>query len=193
MQVVHREPPKDVVDSYFETTYSDYDKVKILIEQGGIYLDMDVMVVRPFDDVRRYGCTLGLENLIRTCAGVIVCEKHHPFLYVWLDTYYDDYEEYKHIWAFHSGNVPTVLIRRYPNLIHIEPMKFHRPGPHPDFLGSIWGNLTFPWEENYSVHTYIRLLNKFPIITEETIKTMNSTYGQMARQVFYGSKEMILH
>ena len=188
MQVVYREPPKSIIkEPPYETLYADYDKVKILIEQGGIYLDLDVMVVRSFDEVRKYGCTVGLEDHIKVCSGVIICAKEHRFLYVWLDTYYDDYEQYKDIWAFHAGNVPSVLVKRYPHLVHVEPYNFHVPNYKPEGLEYIWGNKTFAWKEHYAVHTWIRK-SLLPLPTEISILTMNSTYGEMARQVFYGTK-----
>ena len=188
IKVVHREPPKDVlIDPPYRILYADYDKVKILIEQGGIYLDLDVMVVRSFDEIRKYGCTVGLEDRVKVCSGVIVCSKEHPFLYVWLDTYYDDFQEYKHIWAFHSGNVASVLIKRYPHLVHVEPYKFHVPNYKPEGIKYIWGNKIFDWKEHYAVHTWIRS-SYLPYPTETSILTTNSTYGQMARQVFYGEE-----
>lgn len=41
---------------------SDYARCKILYEQGGIYFDTDVEVIRPFDDVIATGAFLGCEN-----------------------------------------------------------------------------------------------------------------------------------
>ena len=188
MQVIKREPPRAIIkDSPYETHYSNYDKVKILIEHGGIYLDMDVLAIRPMDDLRKYSCTVGLESTVKVCSGVIVCSKDHPFLYLWLDNYYDEFDQYKHIWAFHSGQVPSVLIKRYSNLVHVEHRKFHKPDYHDDQLEYICGNKTYPWKDNYTLHTWIRVWKeKCPFPTEESIKTMNSTYGQIARQVYYG-------
>ena len=190
---MHRNPPRDVIKHpKYPEDYSDYDRVKILQEQGGIYLDMDVMVVRPFDEVRKYECTVGMENTVKVCAGVIVCAKDHPFLYLWLDAYYNEYEQYKNIWAFLSGNIPSVLIRRYPRLIHVETTKFHRPGLHRNFLGSIWGKRTFAWKNNYAIHTYIRFRPKrIPYPTEKLIRRMDSTYGKIARLVYYGTEKLM--
>ena len=33
--------------------------LKILHEMGGIYLDLDTLVVRPFEDLRKYPCVIG--------------------------------------------------------------------------------------------------------------------------------------
>ena len=165
--------------------------MKILIEYGGIYLDMDVLAIQPLDEVRKYECTVGLEDYYKVCSGVIVCAKNHPFLYVWLDTYYDDWEDYKHIWAFHSGNVATVLTKRYPHLIHIEPEKFHWPSYHQGDLQYICGAKTFPWRDHYVLHTWIRMCIFCPLPSEDSIRTMNSTYGQIARQVYFGSDRIL--
>ena len=173
----------------FETDYSNYDKIKAVMETGGIYLDLDVMVVKSFDPLRKYECTLGLERPDSLCSGIIVCVKDHPFLYLWLNSYYDDFQ---HVWGYNSGKVSTRLMQRYNGLIHMEEFTLHRP----DWLhiDQIFGNLTYPWNNNYAIHTWIRkagndIQNN---ISPEYIKTMNSTYGQIAREVFYGSPALII-
>ena len=188
-QVVKREPPKKVLKTiYHDTDYSDFDKVKILIEQGGIYLDLDVMVIKSFDDLRRYPCTLGFELEHRVCSGVIVCTKEHPFLYLWLNSYYEDFRKF---WAHNSGTVSSRLVHRYPDIIHIEETKLHVPNYQN--VKQIWGEI-YDWKDNYAMHTWIRVAyprHIKPYPTPESIKTMNTTYGQMARAVFYGSPELI--
>ena len=173
----------------YETDYSDFDKVKIIMERGGIYLDFDVMVVKSFDPLRKFNCTLGLESPNKLCSGVIVCVRDHPFLYLWLNSYYEDF---KFQWSYNSGIVSTRLMKRYDGLIHVETNTLHRP----NFLqlDQIWGNSNYPWRNNYAVHTWIRKANNNikANISPEYIKTMNSTYGQIAREVFYGSPSLIL-
>ncbi len=41
---------------------SDYARYKILYEQGGIYFDTDVEVIKPFDDILSKGAFMGCEN-----------------------------------------------------------------------------------------------------------------------------------
>lgn len=41
---------------------SDYARYKILYEQGGLYFDTDVEVIKPFDDILEKGAFMGCEN-----------------------------------------------------------------------------------------------------------------------------------
>lgn len=41
---------------------SDYVRIQVLYEQGGIYFDTDVEVIRAFDDILKCGAYMGCEN-----------------------------------------------------------------------------------------------------------------------------------
>lgn len=41
---------------------SDYARFKILYEQGGLYFDTDVEVIKPLDDILARGAFMGVEN-----------------------------------------------------------------------------------------------------------------------------------
>ena len=121
-------------------------------------------------------------------GNYILCTKHHPFLYLWLNSYYDDFREE---WTYNSGVVSTRLMNRYKGLIHAENHTLHWPSWSN--LAPIWGTKTYDLSQNYAMHTWIRLaknyLKEYP--SPETIKTMNSTFGKIARTVFYGSPDLI--
>ena len=174
--------------THFETDYANFDRIMILLEHGGIYLDFDVLALKPFDDLRKYNCTLGLEELNRICSGIILCTTNHPFLYLWLDHYYEDY---KAQWAYNSGQVSTRLMNRYKGLIHVEGHTLHWPSWSN--LDPIWGDKTYDLSKSYAIHTWIRLAKKYFVEypSPESIKTMNSTFGKLARTVFYGSPDLI--
>ena len=74
------------------TSHSNVDRVKVLMEYGGIYLDLDVLVTQPLDDLCRYPCTLGREQETKVCCSAIVCAKQSPFLLLWINAYLDDYQ-----------------------------------------------------------------------------------------------------
>ena len=142
------------------------------------------MVVNSFDTLRqKYNCTIGWQGPNAVCSGVIVCAPGSPFLYLWLNMYHEDHRK---TWAYNSGTVPSILQNRFPNLVHVEKTTMHVPGWRD--LAKIWGNQTYSWRENYTVHTWIRLAIKKRLIsypTPDSIKTMNTTYGEIARDIYY--------
>ena len=162
-QVIDRKPPEDALKKvYFETDYSDYDRVKVLIDQGGIYLDLDVMVAQSFDKLRTYSCTVGLGRKKQISNGVIVCSKDHPFLYMWLQGFYEDHRKER---SYNSETYPTIIAKRYPHLVHIEKSTLHGPGYQN--LWEIWGNASYPWQTKYSLHTWIRSARQKGFLKEE--------------------------
>ncbi len=60
---------------------SDYARLKIIYENGGIYLDTDVELIKPLDRILEKGSFMALQhdNLVATGLG-FAAEKGHPFL-----------------------------------------------------------------------------------------------------------------
>jgi hypothetical protein len=118
------------------------------------------------------------------------------FIYLWIDTMLNDYQEDK--WAYISGYMPTVLVKRFKNtgIVHTEPSSIHYPN-HGEMRYLI-GPEPFEWSRNYAVHLWHRIwkqtkhYERVKINNATSIRTMNSTYGQIARKIYYGSPEMIL-
>ena len=175
----------------FYTSHSNVDRLKVLSEYGGIYLDLDVLVTKSFDDLRRYVCTVGLEVETKACGSIIVCSNTSFFLYMWMNAYLDDYRIEE--WAYNTGKVPFNLARRYPHLVNMEPTRLNRPNYRE--LSKIWGSSSFNWQENYAVHIWYRLWMRrnphYKEPDEDNVKTLNSTFGQMARTILYGSPQFI--
>lgn len=60
---------------------SDYVRLKIVYEQGGVYLDTDVELVRSLDALVEQGAYMGFENSDRVATGLgFAAEAGHPFL-----------------------------------------------------------------------------------------------------------------
>ena len=200
VKVVHRDPPEElygeeVKKPMFYTSHSNVDRVKVLMEFGGIYLDFDVIVTKPFDDLRKHTCTMGLERETQACGSVIVCNKNALFLKMFITAYLDDYRIEE--WAYNTGKIPWKIWKRFPQLIHMEETKLNRPNFKE--LSLIWGPDTFKWRDNYAVHTWYRLWkDQSPYYhgvepNEENIKTWNGTWGEMARTVLYGRADKMVN
>jgi hypothetical protein len=96
---------------------ADVIRLEVLLEHGGIYLDIDTFVLRPFADysLMLHDVVMGMEarqlNFLRLpmsddemdptglCNAIIIARKGAEFLHRWMDTY-DGFVE-KH-WAEHS-------------------------------------------------------------------------------------------
>lgn len=193
----YREPPVELFGDkikppMYYTSHSNVDRTKILSEYGGVYLDFDTFVLRPLEDLRRYECTIGLEQPTKACGSIIICAPKALFLLMWLNSYIDDYREE---WAYNTGQVPANLARRFPHLVHVETSRLNRP--NFEELDQIWGPNTFDWRNNYALHIWYRIwkdMSPYYDGTEPdpiTIKSMNNTFGQIARTIYYGKPELM--
>lgn len=59
---------------------ADFVRLKVLCENGGIYLDTDMMVVKSFDSLLENECFFGAENQDYINAAIIGCEKKNEFI-----------------------------------------------------------------------------------------------------------------
>ncbi len=66
---------------------SDYIRVWVLYHYGGIYLDTDTEVLKPFDDFLHLPGVLSFEVDDCLLASVMLVEPHHPFMKRLLDSY----------------------------------------------------------------------------------------------------------
>ncbi|WP_280178412.1 glycosyltransferase family 32 protein [Skermanella aerolata] len=64
---------------------ADYMRLWALHNEGGIYMDTDVEVIRPFDDLLVKPFFLGRESPTSVGVGIIGATKGHPFLKLVLD------------------------------------------------------------------------------------------------------------
>ena len=121
---------------------------------------------------------------------------HAPFMYLWMDRALNDYNVKK--WAYISGTIPSTLIDRYykRGIVHIETATIHTP--NSKHLNQLIGPDLYDWSNNYAIHLWYRLWsehnnwNKWKIDPNpESIKRSNTTFGQIARFIYYGSPNML--
>ena len=58
---------------------SDYARFDILETHGGIYMDTDMLLIKPLDELLENDCFFGYENDKSISCGVIGCLPHDPF------------------------------------------------------------------------------------------------------------------
>ena len=66
---------------------SDYLRLKTLYEQGGIYVDTDMLVIRSFDPLLSESMFLGKESEESINAAIVGATQGHPFLKLLIDYY----------------------------------------------------------------------------------------------------------
>jgi hypothetical protein len=166
---------------------ADVLRLRVLIEQGGIYLDTDVMVHRDFDDLLDNEVVLGREDAQgpKLCNAVILARAGAPFLERW----YAEYRSFRgtsgaEYWAEHSVLLPFRLMQQYPDEITVLPHDaFHWPGPTNEELALMFG----PWpgrevRSRYANHLWAQLSLRYTWdLTPGQVRRVDSAFHRWAR------------
>jgi mannosyltransferase OCH1-like enzyme len=190
INIIYVNPPEEVFgNKLFHAAHkSDVLRIQILKENGGIYMDLDIICKKPFFPLYKYNFVMGKQGKWRKmglCNGVILAEKNAEFLSIW----YNEYKTFRSkghdkYWAEHSVLRPLLLSKKFPDLIHIEPYdSFHFPLYYSFSLKKIFEKcIDFPnaychhlWEAA-SKDKYLKNLNENEIFNKDT------TYNIIARK-----------
>lgn len=111
---------------------ADIIRLQNLIEEGGIYMDLDTISKKPFTPLLKNKFVIGRQGKWRNmglCNAVMMSEKNSEFARIWLEQYKSFRSKGKDkYWAEHSVEVPLMLSKKYPSLLHIEKYNsFHFP------------------------------------------------------------------
>jgi hypothetical protein len=114
----------------FTEHLSDVLRINILKEYGGIYLDIDTVCIKSFNDLLEKKFVMGIENakigendeniLVGLCNAVLISEKDSEFINIWINDYINNY---KPDWNHNSVKRPLLLSYEFPHLIHVEPQE----------------------------------------------------------------------
>lgn len=158
VELVQVKPPQEFAGVEL-TSYqykADILRLQILQEQGGAYLDIDVISLKSFDDLWHESCVLGLENQDGTSItnAVILVEPGHPFISRWLEETGHNLKDRP--WAWHGVCLPYEIYssQGWPD-IRLEPRSSFMPfdfretgifDSSPDYLDSL--------ESSYTMHMW---------------------------------------
>ncbi len=60
---------------------TDYIRLKVVYDNGGVYLDTDVELLKPLDNLIKNGAYMGLQNETEVATGLgFAAPKEHPFI-----------------------------------------------------------------------------------------------------------------
>jgi len=150
---------------------ADIIRLEALRDYGGIYLDLDVFVVRNFDSLLNLDVVLGQEARPRPtfsrrpgsesvdepvglCNAIILAKPFAPFITRWLSSYRSFNH---HRWADHSSVIPWALAQAHPDeLTVLGPRAFFYPLWHEDDLWLV--HRTTDWDfdrsEQFAYHAW---------------------------------------
>ena len=168
---------------------ADVIRMEALLTYGGIYMDMDVVALKPMHALQeRHSCILGQEQ---TADGThphglgnayMLTHKAAPFFYQWYQAYKKfDYNQ----WAALSIHLPIRLSRSLPNHVYeLGPEAFYWPSFDETGKQQMYFSDTFDLAGNYAVHLWSggkphRQTQK----TFDDLCALNNTWGRIARTV----------
>src|SRR6185437_4249804 len=152
-----------------------------------IYLDLDVLCVKPFTDLLQNEFVMGEEKIddtiIGLCNAVILSKKNALFATKWLEGYSEETSLWQGFqsqdWNEMSVKYPYYLSNLYPGDIKkVSYKKFFSPTYQTEELDTFFLKNTNDFDEAYCHHlwnsiTYDNYLSKF---TEESINQGTSTF-----------------
>ena len=171
---------------------ADVVRLTVLLREGGVYLDSDVIPLRSFEELRRLGeggkCVMGLEEApgqVGLANAVILSPANASFLRRWWDRY-KDFAPAKS-WAFHSVLLPRELALANPTEITtLSGAAFFTP---------VWTQLAelyvrddgYNFVDNFALHLWTSQETKayggLKELTVQAIWSGNGSFHRVARQV----------
>jgi hypothetical protein len=180
---------------------TDFLRLELLQESGGVYADIDTLFVQPFPETlwqKRF--VIGQEGDIidqatgqrrhSLCNALIMSQPGAIFGRLWLEQMESSFDG---SWSAHSTLLPYELSREYPDLIHIEPVRsFYKHLWTREGLETLLEGLDDDFQDVYSMHLWQHLwwsperrdFTSFHggMLTESYIREVDTTYNIVARK-----------
>ncbi|XP_077861758.1 uncharacterized protein LOC144342563 [Saccoglossus kowalevskii] len=193
--VVHRQPPVSVFNKSINPEWpehqSDVARLQILMKFGGIYLDTDIFILKSLEPLRYYDYVVGRQSSCCLNNGIILASNNSEFLRI----FYENYRTYNaRCYSCMSIKKHNEIAKQHQDLVHVESYSLVQPN-FDRWKTIFYGK--FNWQENhYSVHLWMKQFkqkNKSTVFTRESVKKMDSAFGQMCRYIYYGTSDCIEH
>jgi mannosyltransferase OCH1-like enzyme len=159
---------------------SDYVRFWVLYNEGGIYLDTDMYVLKSLNDTLNTNCFLGWENKEETIinSAIIGAIKHHEFIHI-IKKHYEHLE-------FDNENIPSLVVPRIISKLYTDYNKKTEI--------SIYSYDTFyplPYENKEDAKNFLRYRTKNTI----AIHLWNISWGKKSAKIrdliLYYTKKLI--
>lgn len=168
---------------------ADYVRLAKLQERGGVYLDLDVLCLKSFDDLlhSNHEIVMGKERdpsdpHQSLCNAVILCTPRSSFIAEWLNIYETRWTDPTiPYWFGHSTVIPMDLATKYPAKIDMR--------PNTDFYPFLWSDYSIfrkkgkEYPTSYCCHFFETEARKAGLIPETfaSIITANASFYTLFR------------
>lgn len=143
---------------------ADITRMELLIQQGGIYMDLDVVSLNSFENLLDHSLVLGVEaaddenttdlNEVKSITNaVMLTEPNHPFMKEWFKQIGDNLENKE--WAYHAVCLPLDILKQTEYDVKILPRKSFMPFDFRDeyIFNDDRSHLT-KLEDSYTIHMW---------------------------------------
>ncbi|XP_071111010.1 uncharacterized protein [Haliotis cracherodii] len=189
VRVIYRHPPRRLnnVTVKHRTHMSDIIRLQLLLANGGVYLDLDMVVLQSLDPLRVHDITLGLlDNGTGMGNAFIAAKRHSPFITRW----YKDYKKYT-ISPYNANSMAKAkqLWLENPSTVNLESKRLYNPNWFE--RDAMFNKSNFNWRHNYAMHIWMDTPSvSFPKSPDD-IKKLNNTFGQVLRYIYYGKETLL--
>lgn len=184
LNLLEVEPPAEIFGNPLANPahMADVLRLQILIEHGGIYLDTDVLSIRPFAPLQEFRVVLGEELGVGLCNAVILARRSEDFLRRWLAAY-RSFQPGE--WNRHSVKLPRELADASPGEVHVvDHRKFYWPMYWKEDLEAFFLRPGSSFcSDSYCVHLWESLTwQRLRHLTTDQVRALDSEFGALARR-----------
>ncbi|XP_077983965.1 uncharacterized protein LOC144438694 [Glandiceps talaboti] len=162
-------------------------RLQLLLDHGGIFVEEDTLIVKSLDTIRHYPFTMGMD-VYGLNNGVMLSEPGAEFLRFYLESYhfFNDAEEH-----FSSSMEPYRLGNDHPDSLNVEELRLTRPDWTDWFdMGRLWReDSKRDWSHMLCIQ--LKWIYHGKTYRPEDILQMDTTFGEIARLVYFGSPALI--
>jgi len=147
-------------------------------------------------------CASGKEKPPKFIAGIMISRKGSTFMRLLYESYRGNYRPWDwdyncariayHLylqrpdWDYNCARIAYQIYLKRPDLLHVEPYKFTTPDWKERY--KLWKEV-IDWKDLYVVHVMGHF--NYDRSGPESITTINSTFGEVMRYIYYGSPKLI--
>lgn len=135
---------------------SDYARLKVVYDNGGIYLDTDVELRKNLDSLREHGCYIGIQQNEFLCTTGLGfgATKSNPVVLKMLESYDDLTFSESHTLELSCPLLNNAVIRSYGSVSNTEITDLPEVTVYPPQYFDPYGGENLLCNETYSVHHY---------------------------------------